>query len=157
MTPTIDTLQTNKDWIQKSKAEDLFSSDEVINAYLKGKSEGFELQKKILLNKLTENINQATTATNQVIKFLKKNKFNSISAHLKINSFTDLSVLIMILEEDFLDSKMLEVYNFIAQLETNNDDGMYNLEFSFCDRNKSDFDENKLITDGYLLKHKKIG
>ncbi len=149
----IDEILAPANWEFTSPKEKLFSSDHVIDAYLKGKSEGLEQQQKLVVEKLISNINKSGKYTNEILSFLKKKKFNPTSAYLRINSWDDFSILIVLPQKEFLDKKILIAYNFITELESKVKEDMYNAEVMICDT-EDKIDENYIRSDGFALKHK---
>lgn len=140
-------------WELASPKDKLFSSDYVIDAYLKGKNDGLEQQQRLIIDKLVSNINKAGKNTTDILSFLKKKKLNPISAYLRINSWDDFSILIILSKEEFLDKKMLIVYDYISELENKVDEDMYHIQVTFCDT-EDNLDENYIRSDGFSLKHK---
>jgi hypothetical protein len=140
-------------WELTSPKDKLFSSDHVIDTYLKGKNDGLEQQQRLIIEKLVSNINKAGKNTSDILSFLRKKKLNPISAYLRINSWDDFSVLIILPQDEFLDKKMISVYNYISELENKVDEEMYHIQVSFCDT-EDNIDENYVRSDGFALKHK---
>lgn len=140
-------------WELTSPKDKLFSSDHVIDAYLKGKNDGLEQQQRLIIEKLVSNINKAGKHTTDILSFLKKKKLNPISAYLRINSWDDFSILVILPQEEFLDKKMLSVYDYISELENKVDEDMYHIQVSVCDT-EDNIDENYVRSDGFALKHK---
>jgi hypothetical protein len=140
-------------WELTSPKDKLFSSDHVIDAYLKGKNDGLEQQQRLIIEKLVSNINKAGKDTTDILSFLKKKKLNPISAYLRINSWDDFSILVILPQEEFLDKKMLSVYDYISELENKVDEDMYHIQVSVCDT-EDNIDENYVRSDGFALKHK---
>jgi hypothetical protein len=140
-------------WELTSPKDKLFSSDHVIDAYLKGKNDGLEQQQRLIIEKLISNINKAGKNTSNILSFLRKKKLNPISAYLRINSWDDFSILITLPQVEFLDKKMLNVYDYISELESKVDENMYHIQVSVCDT-EDNIDENYVRSDGFALKHK---
>ncbi|RPA68439.1 hypothetical protein EF405_12340 [Cyclobacteriaceae bacterium YHN15] len=140
-------------WELTAPKEKLFSSDHVIDAYLKGKNHGLEQQQRLILEKLISNINKAGKDTSAILSFLKKKKLNPIAAYLRINSWDDFSILIILPQDEFLDKRMLRVYDFISDLESRVGDDMYNIQVTVCDT-EDKIDENYVRSDGFAFKHK---
>jgi len=94
-------------WEFTSPKDKTISSDHVIDAYLKGKKEGLEQAQKLMLDRLTQNINKSGIYTTELLNFLKKKKLNPISAFLKINSWDSFKVLLILPEKEFLSDKII--------------------------------------------------
>lgn len=128
----------------------IFSQDDVINAYLKGKEIG--IKENIFLDKLNENIEKSAKFTKSMLTFLKNNNFNPISAHLKINAFDDFIILITVPEDELIKEEFLITYNFSANIENQViDDKYFNLMFMFSDREKHTFNKELLVSDGFFM------
>jgi hypothetical protein len=152
---TVHKILEPQSWELTSPKEKLFSSDHVIEAYLKGKQEGLEQAQKLMLNKLVQNINNSGSFTQQIISFLKENNLKPSSAFLKINSWDDFKILITLPEDDFVNEKILTAYDFISQFEDKVNEDLFHLEVSMTDVNDN-FDEKCLKSDGFILKHKMV-
>lgn len=144
---------TPANWELTSPKDKLYSGDPIIDAYLKGKSDGLEHAQRLIIEKLTVNINKSGKYTTAILAFLKKRKLNPISAYLRINSWDDFSILIVLPQEEFLDKKMMTVYDYISELETNVCEEMYHIQVSICDTEEG-IDENYVRSDGFALKYK---
>jgi len=140
-------------WEFTSPGEKLFSSDHVIDAYLKGKNEGLEHAQRLVIEKLIANIDKSGKNTRRILEFLKQISINPISAFLKINSWDDFSILIILPQSDYLGDKIILAYNFISELEEEVTEEFYHLQVSFCDTEDT-IDSNSIRSDGFVLKHK---
>src|SRR4051812_21051446 len=79
--------------LPNDKGEKLYSADTVIEAWANGKTEGQELQKKLLIQKFSENMSAASKHTDEIIAILKANNITPLTAHLRPNSIYRLEVL----------------------------------------------------------------
>lgn len=149
----INEILTPANWELTSPKEKLYSSDHVIDAYLKGKDDGLEQQQRLIFEKLVSNMEKAGRDTLKVWTLLKDNKFNPIGAYLRINSWDDFSMLIILNQKDFLDERMLRVYEHISEIESNVEEDMYRIQVSICDT-EDQIDENYVRSDGFALKFK---
>lgn len=125
----------------------------MIDAYLKGKQDGLEQQQRLIIEKLVSNINKAGKDTSSILSYLRTLKLNPISAYLKINSWDDFAILVILPQEDFLDSRMLSAYEYITDFEKKVADEMYHIQVTICDTEDT-IDENYVRSDGFTLKHK---
>ena len=149
---TVAETYTSQNWKPTSPGSETYSSNEVIDAYLKGKEEGIKQKGKLILNKLKENAERTTGATGKVFNFLHKKKFNPIAAYLRLNSWDSLDILITIPEKEFISEKLLTVYSFVSRLENELETDFYNITFSFADE-EDDFDREHLVSDGFVLRY----
>ena len=149
----IKNAHTTKNWDITEHKRDVFSSNDLINAYLKGIEEGGIQQRKALKRLLNENLDKAYDHTSQIIKELKKRNFGFHSALLKIHDWDEFEVLIIVPQEDFLDEGFLEIYNLLPKYEKDFEEDTYQINFSFVDFDKS-LDESKVEADGFLLEYR---
>jgi hypothetical protein len=149
---TLQNILAPANWEFTSPMERLYTSDHVIDAYLTGKNETLEQTEKLIIDKLKNNINSAGSHTNEILKYLKKQKFNPIGTYLKINSWDHFSVLLILPESEFLSDKIYAVYDYFTQLEDKVSSEFYKLNVSIFDTD-GDIDDNSIKADGYNLKH----
>jgi len=145
-------ILTHDAWGLTSPKEDLFSGDDLINAYIQGKKEGLEQTKKLVFDHLIKNIDKSGNHVDEVISFLKENNFTLIAAYLKINSWDNLSIMLIIPEKEFIEDRILIAYDFLADFEANIKEELYTLGFNICDTDDK-LNEQHIISDGYFLKY----
>lgn len=114
------------------------------------KKEALEQTEKLIIEKLKANINNSGSHTNEILKHLKKQKFNPIGAYLKINSWDDFSILLILPENEFLSDKIYSVYNYLTELEDKVSSEFYKLNVSICDTD-GEVDDNCIKADGYAI------
>ena len=157
------TIPTNQDtskkfpniWEVSVDKNTIFTNDDVIDAYLKGKEVGIKETKQLLVDKLNENIGKSANFTDSMLTFLRKNNFNPISAHLKINAYNDFVILVTLPEDEFISEEFLVSYNFAATIEEQVlNDKYYNVMFMFSDREEETFNKSLLASDGFFLDYK---
>ncbi len=137
-------------WQVSVDKDSIFTNDDVIDAYLKGKDDGVKETQQIFIDKLNENIYKSAEYTEKMLSFMRKGKLNPISAHLKINSFDDFIILITLPEEEFISEDFLETYDLASKLEDEAHDKYYNVMFMFSDR-ENDFNTNLLVSEGFFM------
>ena len=134
-----------------------FSTDEVIQAYFKGKEvgqkEGSEATRQLLLKALTENLAKAGSETNKVLKAFKAQRLKTESALLRIDSWHHFSVMIVASESAFRSDKLLKVYDVVNALESTVTNDQFHIRFSFVAGGKH-LNPKALAADGYVLKLK---
>lgn len=141
------------DWEFTSPSERLYTSDHVIDAYLTGKKEGLEQNDRLIIEKLIANVNLSGEHTNELFTYLKSINIKPVDAYLRINSWDDFSLMLILSEIDFLSKKIDQVYNYISSFEERIGSDFYNLSLSILDVD-GDVDTKCLKSDGYSLKHK---
>jgi hypothetical protein len=140
-------------WELTPDKDKLFSSDHVVDAYMKGREEGLEQSQKLIVDKLISNINKAGKHARNAVTFLSKNKIEYKDAYLKVESWDDLTIMIVLPEREFLSDKMLKVYNYVSSLEDKVSEDLYHLQFDICDTS-GQIDEDCLNSDGFVFKLK---
>lgn len=150
---TIAEILSPGDWDFTSSKEKLFSSDHVIDAYIKGKNDGLEQAQKLLFEYLRINIDKSGKHTARILEFLRENNFTPISAYLKINSWDSFTLMLALPENEFIDDKIIKAYDFITDFEEVTKEDLYSLNIIICDT-EGDLDESYIVSDGFFLKYK---
>jgi hypothetical protein len=140
-------------WEATNPQEKLFSEDHLIDAYLKGKNDGFEHAQKLIIEKLQANIFKSDKDASTILTYLLKKGIKPNSVYLKINSWDDFSILFILQQKDFLSPKMIDAYHFVNDLEKKVRDEFYHIHITFCDMDDQ-LDTDAVLSDGYVLKHK---
>lgn len=161
MATTVTSAKGSKPWELTGPKKYHFSSDEVIQAYFKGKEvgkadglkESSEANRQLFLNALTENLAKAGVHTNEVLSAFKAQKLKTEEALLRIDSWHRFSVMIVAAETAFKSDKLLKVYDVVNTLESSVTTEQYHIRFSFVAGGK-DLDPKALEADGYVLKLK---
>jgi uncharacterized FlaG/YvyC family protein len=143
---------SENNWVVTVTKDKFYTCDEVIDAYIQGKKEGLEQIQKVALEKMIENIKKSGEFTTELLNFFHKEKFNPVSAYLKIISWNLYNVLITIPEEEYLSDRFLSIYEYISQFEEKNKNDFYKLEITITDTNN--LNNKNIISDGYIFKHK---
>lgn len=150
-----------KPWELNVPKKEHYSSNEVIEAYLKGKEvgkadglkEGSEATKQLFLKALTDNLAKAGADTNKVLAAFQTQRLKTIEALLRIDSWHRFTVMIVATEEAFRSEKLLKVYDVVNTLEGKETTDQYCIRFSFVAGGK-DLDSKALEADGFVLKLK---
>lgn len=145
-------IVTSTNWNFTSQKERWYSSDQVIDAYLKGKNEGLEQGQKLILEQLIRNLSKTGNHTSEIIQFLNASNFHPISAFLKINSWDDFGILIVLPESEFIAPSIIDVYDFISEFENRITEEFYNVHIQFCCASEQ-INEKSIESDGFVLKH----
>lgn len=141
-------------WEVSVDRNSIFTNDDVIDAFLKGKEEGFKEKKQLFIDKLNENINKSASFTEKMLTFLRQRKLNPISAHLKINAYNDFVILVTLPEKEFISEDFLVCYDFASTIEEETEkDKHYNIMFMFSDRDDT-FNKSLLVSDGFFMDYK---
>lgn len=140
-------------WERTEPQKHLYTSSDVIDAYLQGQKDGLKQEKQLVYNRLAENVKKAGKHTCRVLSKMKESGITPEDAFLRIESWNTLTVLILLSENDFLNPRMLSIYQFVSQLEKEVDEEMYRFQISFCDR-EDEIDMDHIYADGYMYKYK---
>ncbi|MBT1689114.1 hypothetical protein [Dawidia soli] len=138
-------------WKLSDEGERLWSSDTVIDAYLKGKKDGLDDHQKALQSVFAKNFEKSGKSTAKLFAFLSQQEITPISAHLKIDSLFSFEVVVLLNEADFLGEKMPGVYNWCITLQKEEEEESFRICFSFIDV-MDGFDFEQLRSDGFRAK-----
>ncbi|WP_432412415.1 hypothetical protein [Rasiella sp. SM2506] len=148
-------IQTPDTWEVSVDKNSIYTNDDVIDAYLRGKADGVKANHNLFVDKLNENIKKSASFTKRMITFLNQIKINPISAHLKINAYNDFVILVTMSEDEFISENFLVSYDFASTIEEEvMSDEYYNVMFMFSDREKEGFNTSLLAADGFFLDYK---
>ncbi|MDR2145600.1 MAG: hypothetical protein LBE91_03960 [Tannerella sp.] len=142
--------KTVASWIPTRKDE-TFTSDDLIDAYLHGRKDAFAAAKRLAFDKLNTNIEKSKDITVSLLNTLKRHNFNPVDAYLMVDGFDYFKILITVPELERANEDFLEMYDLVAELEEKNKNEFYYVLVSFCHINEY-FDEEKVLSDGYILK-----
>jgi len=143
----------SEDWKRNfTPSSENYTSDEVIDAYLKGKEDGLNQHKVVLMEKLKSNLLKTVTHRNQLYEFLYKHSFTPETSFLKISSVYEFQILIIIPEKEYLKESFLETYKYASEIEKKVHDDTYNVFFSFTN-SIDELNDDCLRSEGYLLQH----
>lgn len=129
----------------------VYSDNDVINAYIKGRADGMIQQQIILLEKFKNNLEKAKTIAGKFYNELNE-KFNCLYLKLKATDITEFEALVVIDEADFIKDNFKNAYQEARKLKKEVNETTFNLSFSFMPFSKN-IDDNALLIDGYFLQY----
>ncbi|WAC10937.1 hypothetical protein [Dyadobacter pollutisoli] len=141
------------EWEATPENEKFFSSDHVIDAYMKGRKDGVKDERALIIDKIKSNVTSSSAVTHAAFNEIRRLGFSPISAYLKISDWAIYNILITIPESEFLDDRILEVYSVLSKIEDNFKNDYYSVHISLCDIG-DDFSEKCVTIDGYGLRLK---
>lgn len=141
-------------WELPQDSKNSFSSDDVVDAYIKGKRSVLEQNKKAIYSQLEGNIIKAGNDTELIAKHLSSKGISVTDIYLNPESWNQFVIMIVIPESDFLDDKILSIYDFLSDYEIKVSNDMYNLQFNICGASGS-LDISCVESDGFVLKYNK--
>jgi hypothetical protein len=134
--------------------ENIYSCDQVIDAYLKGKSDGIQQTQKLIVRELDRNVGKTVEQTNLLIEHLTSKGFHPISAYIKIDDWDTFTIMITVPDEEWCDMRFLEVFDYVKDVEESAENEFYSLEihpFGIPDEPDA-FNEQLVFFDGFILK-----
>ncbi len=150
-----------KPWELNVPKKEHYSSNEVIDAYFKGKEvgkadglkEGSKANRQLFLKALTDNLTKAGVDTRKVLDAFKGQRLKTEVALLRVDSWHRFTVMIVATEAAIRSEKLLKVYDTVNALEGKEVNDQYCIRFSLVAGGK-ELDSNVLQADGYVLKLK---
>lgn len=134
------------------KEKKLFSADELIDAYFKGKKDLLDETKKVLIEKFSKNIDLAKKVSEEFFEALKKENYSCKYVMLKALNVTNFENIFIIKKSDFISDRFREVYRQSREKKAKINNQTFNLSFSFMPYSEK-INEKRLRTDGYILKY----
>lgn len=131
--------------------KDSFTGDELIEAYFKGCDEGVDQYKKILLQKLNENLTRAQLLGSSFISNLNSDGTICSSAHLKYLDIERYKIIFVVNYELYYDfDRMYPNYAMAESFEIENSNNDFNIEIAFIPELKS-INTHRLVSDGFIF------
>jgi len=140
----------SSNWVKSSPSKKYFTSDQVIDAYQTGKKEGLDLTDKLIKDKLSTNIELSGKYTFEIIDKMKEQGLNPTNAYLRINSWSDFDILILLPEEELLNDSIYSFYSFLAEFQEAKSNELFEFVVSFLAK-KDGLNEGKLYSDGFYF------
>ena len=131
------------------KNENPFNSDDVINAYLRGKQDGAEDMGKAIVNLLKRNIRDAGRVALALEAFLNGSNIPRLHSYIRITKGYKVTLLMVVSEDDFLNEKFMSVYGEAIRLEREFNDETCNISVSFMPKSEG-FDQSAILSDGFV-------
>jgi hypothetical protein len=133
--------------------ENLYSCDQVIDAYLKGKSDGIQQAQKLIARQLDDNLNTTVASVNQIVEHLKLQGFHPIAAYVKIENWDNFIIMVTIPDNEWCDPAFLNIFDYVFEIEETSSNDLYNLDVHFCGiSDESPLNEPYVFSDGFILK-----
>lgn len=152
MNPTVTTDRKipNPSW---EVNRDLFTGDELIEAYLQGCKEGIDQFKKVLINKLSENISLAQKLGSVFIERINRDGIICTGAHLKYLDIERYKIIFVLNADVYYNfENMAPLYNMAYSFESENGTEDFSIEIAFLPQVES-INQNRLISDGFIFEY----
>jgi len=141
-------------WKQTDK--EFYTSNDVIEAYVIGKREGLNSERRALLDRLNDNLLVAGNATNEIFEFISSKDMKFDDAYLKIEAWDTLSIIVLVKEADYVKGEFDSVYETVSAIEDKFNKEYTNLFFSFI-ADSGNLDIEHLQSDGFIFIYSKDG
>ena len=136
------------------KSKDVYTGDDLIDAFLSGKEAGKNEHFRILLAQFKENIDQAARLSETLFKEVIKLDVKPYEIRIKAEDITRFKALFIVSKEDFLSDKFRDVYTLSRKLKTTSESDKFYISFSFTPTSK-ELNEHCLIADGFFMRYEK--
>ena len=142
----------SSDWIKTEK--EIYTSDEVINAYLQGEKDGQSATEKVLIQKLEENLALDKKIVEQINEEIVKSNFATLRSYLRIKSLFRFDAVFSISESDYLSTDFDTIYKLSREFKTKCNNDSFNINTTFMPTTDS-LNEDRLVSDGFYFTYEK--
>ena len=129
-----------------------FSSDEVLNAYLKGHDEGRGFAARAALEKFDRNFAEAAEALEGVYAEILRQGLHPHSARLRVDAADRFTGLFILSEDEYFSDAADEVYRFTIRLKKALDQAG-DLHLATVLTHDTHLDERLLLSDGFAFRY----
>ncbi len=140
-----------ENWIKKSS---VYTGDQLIDAYLKGKQDGKDEMVKILSKQFKNNIEIATSISEKLYSEARQKKIFFKTIHLKADGITKFSALFVSKKADYISEKFRDIFISARNLRDEVESDSFYITFSFIPDSK-DLSDKSLNADGFFLRYEK--
>jgi hypothetical protein len=137
-------------WEQQADAS--YSSNDLIDAYFKGKRDEKTQNEKILFEKLRQNIAEATKIAETFINTVKDKGIKILYAHLKIEDIGRFNFLFVVEEEHYFSDAFRDIIVLSQQIKKDRQTDTFQISFTFT-HNSDKISEECIVSDGYILRY----
>ena len=134
------------------KEEDVFTTDQVIQAYLKGLEDGQNANFKVLINQFKNNLKEAQKISESLIEKASHKRIELKEIHLKADSILNFEALFIADEKDFISDTFRDVYTCAREIKNDVQNENFYISFSFMPSSKH-LNIKRLNADGYFYKY----
>jgi hypothetical protein len=139
--------------IREEKGKETFSSDDLIDAYLKGRKDAVDSEKQMRFEKLETNLDKAKNLSEKIYEMIKEDGFKCNRVKLKIKDIYNFSSIFLINENDYLNDRFLNIYKKSIRLKKEvNSDKTFDFTTIFAPIN-DEVEINNMLADGYIFSY----
>lgn len=147
-------ISTNKSHTSDKwqKEVEVFTGDDVLNAYIQGKQDQKDEMKRIYESKFHSNILKSQEISEKLCGAITDKGLKVHSIHLKADSVTKFSALFLVDESDFVKDEIRDAFIIARAFKKETEDSTFSIDFNFAHHSKS-INEKCLANDGFFLKY----
>lgn len=136
------------------KKHKAYSSDDLINAYLQGRNDQKDEEKRILIKELINNFEKAKKIGEEFYDFLWSKKIKCKYVLLRARNIAEFETIFIVPKNDYLSYDFLDIYQYSINKKAEINTDTFHFSFSFMPFS-SHINTDKLSTDGFVLKYVK--
>ena len=136
------------------KSKDVYTGDDLIDAFLTGKEAGKNEHFRILLAQFKENIDQAASLSEKLYKQIAELNIKPFDVRIKAEDITRFKALFIVQKEDFLSDEFRNAYVLSRKIKNDSESDKFYISFSFTPSSE-DLNEHCLVADGFFMKYDK--
>ena len=130
----------------------VFSSDEMIDAYFKGKSDALKETEQMLQNNFIENLASAKKLCENIYIHLKENNINCKKVLLRPFSITTFDSLFIVPKKDYISSDFIAFYKYAQTIKNEHNKELFYFDVAFMPYSNK-IDNVRISSDGYTLSY----
>lgn len=139
------------DWKQNPET---YTGDDLIDAFIRGKKAGRNEHKKVLLERIGENVNKATQLSERLYKIAVDQQIGLYGIHIKAENISTYTALFLVDNSDFLSDNFRSIYTSARQIKNEAETDTFYISFSFTPKSEQ-LSEDCLVANGFFLKYEK--
>jgi hypothetical protein len=126
----------------------------LIDAYLQGTEAGRNEEKRIIREKLRDNILKATQAAEENFALSRIKNINLLAIHLRAENVSSFTALLVADLKEYVSDKFKEIYILANEIKNKVQRENFDINFSFTHNSPKPVEE-LLAADGFFLRYEK--
>ncbi len=131
-----------------------FTSDDLINAYIKGVEDHAKKAKKNLEKRFANNLTNAQNLSADFIESMIEKGFDIKYAQLKFVTIESFKIILFISKKLYLSDKILELYNNLSSSFARINSEKFHMSFNIMPDDKK-LNRERILSDGYIFTYGK--
>jgi hypothetical protein len=148
-----DILQKGWEVPSPSEKELYYSSDQMIDAYVKGTKDGEDLGKRLVKERFLTNLQRTHDDASELTALLQSENIEVLNGYLKVNSAEEFVLYLLIDPSHLLRDDILNILKSVNEFENAHNADSYNIEILLVGKG-DEFNKDFLVADGFVFKHK---